>query len=208
MVNQDKHPSFGQPVVMNRHHRVLLLAVVLLASCNTSSDSKGTPRTAARSDGNDPSSLWESLRQRPLKLTKISASEPCPRSPSRHLTDAFAAGLGSGPLYPVGGDTISREHRPADGIEDGWGYVKVLWVSPPHELGPYLVRGLRLDAPGQVRFNEGRDSELRLPAGGTATTPGTDWVQWPSYIRVASPGCFGFQVESRDESHPVIFEVT
>lgn len=202
MVIVSTHRSFGQSVVMNRHHGVLLLAVVLLASCNTLGDSKTT------SDVNSQSPVWESLQQRPLKLTKVSASEPCPRSPSRQLTDAFAAGLGSGPLFPVGGNTIAREHRPADGVEDGWAYVKVLWVSPPHERGPYLVRGVRLDAPGEVRFNKGLDRELRLSAGGTATTPGTDWVQWPSYIRVASPGCYGFQVESRDESHPVIFEVT
>jgi hypothetical protein len=193
---------------MNRHRGVLLLAAILLASCNTSSESEAPSTTTVQSDGNTPSSVWERLRRRPLNLSKVSASEPCPRSPSRQLTDAFAAGLGSGPLFPVGHNTFAIEHRPRDGIEDGWAYVKVLWVSPPHELGPYLVRGLRLDAPGEVRFNEGRDSELHLPAGGTATTPGTDWLQWPSYIRVASPGCYGFQVESRDESHPVILEVT
>lgn len=197
----------GQPEAVNRHHGVaLILAAALLTSCDTDSrGSEATSTTTVQSEGSP--SEWTRLQRRPVELSQISASAPCPTSSSGQLSDAFASGLGSGPLFPVGFDGTGGAHWPPDRLVDGWGYLKVLWVSDSGEPGPYLVRGRRLDAPGEVRFNESRDRELRLPAGGTATTPGTSWAQWPSHLLVTAPGCYGLQVDSRDESLPVIFEV-
>lgn len=193
--------------MVNRHQgTALLLVVSLLTSCTPdSSRSESTSRTTVPSEGSR--SAWERIPRRPLQLRGVPASASCPNSSSGQLADAFAPGLGFGPLFPVGFDDAGRVHWPPERLEDGWGYFKVLWVARPSDPGPYLVRGQRLDAPGEVRFNESRDRELRLPGGGTATTPGTAWAQWPSHIRVASPGCYGLQVDSRSESRPVIFEV-
>lgn len=183
-----------------------MLAAAVLTSCDTNSrGSEATGRMTVQSEGSP--SEWTRLQRRPIELSQISTSAPCPTSTSRQLTDAFAPGLGSGPLFPVGFDGTGRAHWPPDRLEDGWGYLKILWVSDSDEPGPYLVRGRRLDAPGEVRFNESHDRELRLPAGGTATTPGTSWAQWPSHILVTSPGCYGVQIDSPSGPRPVIFEV-
>lgn len=196
-----------QPVGMLRHQRVaLMLAAALLTSCDTGSDgSETTSTTTVRSEDSRSARDW--IQGRPLELPQVSASAPCPRSTSGELADAFAPGLGAGPVYPIGFDGTGRADWPPDRLEDGWGYYKVLWVSRPPQSGPYLVRGKRLDAPGEVRFNESRDRELRLRAGGTATTPGTPWAQWPSHIVLASAGCYGLQVDTHVNSHSVIFEV-
>lgn len=197
----------GEPEAVNRHHGVaLMLAAALLTSCDTDRrGSEATSRTTVQSQGSP--SEWMQLQRRRVELSQISASAPCPTSSSGQVAAAFAPGLGSGPLFPIGFDGTGRARWPPDRLEDGWGYFKILWVSDSEEPGPYLVRGRRLDAPGEVRFNESHDRELRLPAGGTATTPGTSWVQWPSHILVSAPGCYGLQIDSRGQSRPVVFEI-
>lgn len=126
-------------------------------------------------------------------------------SPPARVQTAFAPAAGSGPIYAVIEHSGSVPWPPGR-IENGWAFTKVLWVAPPDAPGPYLVRGTRLDAPGEVRFGETNANELRLQVGGTATTPGTDWLQWPSTTRLSGPGCYQYQVDHAAGSETIVFK--
>lgn len=100
------------------------------------------------------------------------------------MSKAYGAGLGAGPVYPVGF---------ADGLlfvvaEGGVYRAKVLWVSAATYAGPVLIRGARLDGHGPVQFSAGNTQpveQLRLLQPG-AFSPDEEpgWREWPSYTVV------------------------
>src|SRR3954470_13313979 len=105
---------------------------------------------------NDPTTL-----RRPLHLPALARGAPCPVSQVDENVDfhafGIAAGLGSGPVYPVGLASGTLVLAPAVNFSSKlWGGQKVLWFVLPSYTGPVLIRGGRLDPPGgDVRFERG-----------------------------------------------------
>jgi hypothetical protein len=140
----------------------------------------------------------------PLRLPKLVPGAACPVSPVDEAVD-FASlgvgrGLGTGPAYPIlGSDAL--ELAPAVNFGSRlWGGQKVLWFVLPSYTGPVLIRGGRLDAKGEVRFEVGNvpPKELFIPAG-------TGARERPSYTRLKGPGCYAYQVDGVGFSHVVVF---
>jgi hypothetical protein len=84
----------------------------------------------------------------------------------------------------------------------------------PSYRGPVLIRGARIDARGQVRFEQGNvpPTQLRIPVSETQGQPGhpvpkgTRYL--PSYTRVRGPGCYAYQADGTTFSRVVIFRAT
>jgi hypothetical protein len=89
------------------------------------------------------------------------------------------------------------------------------WITRDTYSGPLLVRGGRIDQPGELGFGDKRVplDQLRLPAG-----PGPEWDAlrdslpqgWRAAevpIRVSTPGCYAIQVDGIDFSFVATFAV-
>jgi hypothetical protein len=154
-----------------------------------------------------PEDDWAKLR-RPLDLPTIGAGVPCPVSPIDERFDfgryGVAPGIGPGPAWPVGlaqpGSVLRFTYPPPPGslmYGSEWSGNKVLWFVSPAVVGPVLVRGRRIDGPGEVRFDLDKNPspELRLP-----TTLGH-----PSTTRIRAAGCYAYQVDGPSFSYPIVF---
>jgi hypothetical protein len=90
----------------------------------------------------------------------------------------------------------------------GWRYYKILWVAPPSVNGAILIRGRRIDGPGELRFegteNPVKELALTAPAGETPSR----WSNWPSYTRLRAPGCYAYQIDGKDFSTTIVFQAT
>jgi hypothetical protein len=152
---------------------------------------------------------WTYLRKRPLDRVEVALApgSACPVTTQIGHVGSLP-GLGPGPAFPVGTDPIIKipiPPRPEWGPE--WSGSKRLWLLDPTYRGRVLVRGRRLDEPGEVRFVYGRPAftkenqrnpvrELRLEG----------YSDFPAQTRVQSAGCYAYQVEGRTFSYPVVFE--
>lgn len=116
--------------------------------------------------------------------------------------------LGDGPVYIASTGRVSLQDLPK--IGDYW-LVRSVWVTDQRELGPVLVRGGRIDAPGELSFGAGPapDAELRLPIKSYEHTsdqpPG--WRIFNGYIRPDSAGCYAMQLDTLTGSRWLVFEV-
>jgi hypothetical protein len=174
--------------------RILVLALVLLAAVAAG---------AARADS------WSSLH-RALVLKPLAAGARCPVTPSRKLDRGRVPnGVGAGPAYPM-----PARFGP-DGRHPGWIASKTLWGWPP-ELSSkgvhVLVRGRRLDAPGEVRFQLGPDwdtTPLRGELHVDTTSPVGDfgssrWGATVTLLFVRQPGCYGLQLDSERATSTIV----
>ena len=168
--------------------RALALSLVALAGCGD-----GDPPAAARTTADG--------------LPIVAKGDTCPVSEKRFLNEEIAPGLGDGPAYPVGFDDASvmdvvlpppsaSEFRGSE-----WGGQKTLWAIEPGSSRPLTVRGVRLDGPGEVRFQDGRLPPARLELG-----PGSDtWTHGASYTRIRAHGCYAFVVEGEGLREVIVF---
>src|SRR5437868_1702636 len=78
-----------------------------------------------------------------------------------------------------------------------WGGNKINWLRDLAYPGPVLIRGLRLDGPDELRFNDGRLPSLSMRQKGRSN---------PSYTRVRIPGCYAYQVDGTTFSDTIAFE--
>jgi hypothetical protein len=144
---------------------------------------------------NDPFAL-----RRTLHLPKLAAGSACPVSQAHGV----GPGLGAGPAFPVGMASGTLTIAPAVNFGSrAWSGPKVLWLVLPSYTGPILIRGRRLDAKGDVRFDRGDvpPKELLIPASIGARDR-------PSYTRVEGPGCYAYQVDGTSFSTIVVFRAT
>jgi hypothetical protein len=182
-------------------------SVVGVAGCNEGSSAPGatgSPRAAT---------TLTDLRQRPLHIEKLGAGESCPTARPRKLSPAFGPGLGDGPVYPLGfserGVLRFAYPPPKNSLFAGsdWGGQKVLWVSDPKYGGPILIRGQQLDGSNQVRFGQGSAAILQELAfrRHSADNWSGGWRNFPSYTRLRSPGCYGYQVDGAGFTDIIVF---
>ena len=117
--------------------------------------------------------------------------------------------FGDGPVRPAGlgaGGVLSYEAPTENTVwqDRTWGGQKVLWAVDPAVQGPVLVRGRRLDAAGEVAFEDPARPELLLN-----TTPyegqSGGWKDYPSFTRLRSPGCYAYQVDTGQGTWSIVF---
>src|SRR3989440_3582243 len=147
---------------------------------------------------------WRPLR-RPLTLPRLTDGQRCQPSPASDSAPAIATGLGRGPAYAVLG-SASGADLSGEIVRAGWHYHKTLWAFAPRYGGPLLIRALRLDAPGGVRFHVGGPAlvELRVPMSSRAR----HWRYLPSDTLFRTAGCYGFQIDGRGVSEKIVFRVS
>ncbi len=155
---------------------------------------------------------WAKLR-RPLRIPHVASGAPCPVTPkarSPHGYGGFVLGRGPAyPVYPWQAGTLSFVYpvRPKQGTwyPSDWSGDKVLWIVAPRYRGPVLIRGRQVDGPTVLRFGDGSlpPAELRIPAGGVASTGG--YRNEGGYTRLRTSGCYGWQVDETSFSRVIVF---
>ena len=136
--------------------------------------------------------------------------EPCVTTPGKQAAPDLSPALGDGPVYMTGYGTEGTTSYYGGREDEGWYYLKTMWMAPPDFQGFFLLRGHQVDGPNEVRF-----SELFTPtpgleavfspsdAGGT----GSGWLPWIDYVRVRAPGCYGIQVDGQTFGEVIRFRV-
>lgn len=145
--------------------------------------------------------------ERPLQLP-ASGSVDCVATSTTGSVPFIPVALGDGPVYLAGnGFTITGSRQ-----SGGYWFAKAIWIAAPDEPGPILVRGGRIDAPGDLRFGDGSEParELRLPIHSYEHTGGQPlgWRIFVDYVRTPSPGCYAMQLDTFAGSRWLVFEVT
>jgi hypothetical protein len=173
--------------------------MVLCGCASTASAPTSTPYTSASPDP------YAALAQRPLNLPAAEAGT-CPAASGRQVNPGFGDVLGDGPVYAVRSGGIGSLN---DGTD--WLGEKVLWVASPDFTGHAIVRGGRIDAPGEMSFDSGPpEYEMQFDTvNGRYVRPvgpaGADWYNWATYTRVKEPGCYAYQVDRDAFSYTIVF---
>lgn len=161
------------------------------------------PQICRVQEGSVPARLW-----RPMSFSKPAGR--CPATTGARLPDGLPFGgtaFGDGPvrLVLVGAEREARAEL--DVLRDGWYGRKSLWFSAPSYEGPVLLRGMRLDAPGDVAFGESPSSlAVQIPAGpGVNVSDG--YRHWPGGTWVREPGCYGLRADGLDFSVTVVVDL-
>ncbi|GAA4989830.1 hypothetical protein [Actinopolymorpha pittospori] len=152
--------------------------------------------------------------RRPLHFP--STGQKCPVTGGRRLPDGLPFGgvaVGSGPVRGVllqhdakaaVAGTLQLEVQP----RQGWYGGKTLWFSAPSYTGPVLLRGTRLDQPGEVAFGAGRPHALAVqipPGRGVNVVDG--YRAWTGLTWFREPGCYGIQVDGTTFSTSIVIQV-
>jgi hypothetical protein len=164
----------------------------------------GTAGVTGASD-RDP---WASLH-RPLQLKPLPAGATCPVSPKHSLDRGHLSGVGSGPIYPLPSPFSAYDRRP------GWLGSKTIWAWPTNlrtHAVQVLVRGIRLDQPGRMRFELGPQwgsaplaAELHIDTSRTVGSYSQSrWGTTVTMLLVRAPGCYGLQLDSAHGTSTII----
>ena len=154
------------------------------------------------------------LSRHPLHFPVVTSVATCPVSRGRQISPNLGLAAGTGPLSIVGVDAAGNApYGPPSAWGDtlGWGGMpKTLWISPSTFAGPVLVRGQRLDQPGQMGFNSYGGPLLPELHINVATVSSSSPYQGDGnwYIRFNAPGCYGLQVDWLNGTEWIIFRAT
>ena len=150
---------------------------------------------------------------RPLHLPRVAPALPAPfRTASREHARSRPARMpvaGPGPVYPMASVTIPQARLASRVLTLRVGADKKRHGSPALATRVRsLIRGARIDAPGELRF--ARSTGDRLPAlqarRGQAVQP-NGWRVWPGLILVRTPGCYALQVDGLNFSRVIVIRV-
>lgn len=145
--------------------------------------------------------------ERPLQLPSSGPGD-CAATPTTGSVPFVRLALGDGPVY-LAGNVVNITGSRQSG---GYWFAKALWIASPEEPGPILVRGGRIDAPGDLRFGDGSEPArmLQLPIHSYEHTGGqpSGWRIFIAYLRPPSPGCYAMQLDTLAGSRWLVFEVT
>jgi hypothetical protein len=153
-----------------------LMLLVAVAGC---SDQADTPlRSPASDPATSPSVDPFALLRRPWAHPPVAPGSACPVTTDVQRPDrAIGPLLGAGPARPARlGTGAVLEYVAAEG---GWrdrsrGGQKVMWAVDPAVDVPVLVRGRRLDGPGDLAFEDPAEPELRIAPGFHEGQPGAN----------------------------------
>lgn len=190
---------------------LLSVAVCALSACSGTSTSE---------DRVAPNAVDE-LRRRPLNLPSV-ADGQCPASTQvSQPTPDLGKMLGDTLVRPVFGTETGVAMRFGKVEKLGsayWGGGKVLWAVAPEVQSEVLVRGHQLGGPSEVRFFYGgvvafRDeavSELVIDhhsAPAQIDGSGNGWRHVVTATAVQEPGCYAVQIDTRERSEILVFQV-
>ncbi len=164
---------------------------------------------------NCPSGGVPAMLRRRMRLPHLAARIRCPVSaPGRNVSRWTGVAIGPGPIYalsygPFGRTAILPFVLPSRAVLFGgsaWGGQVLKWLGAPSYHGPVLIRGRKLTGRDGLGFNAGvvPQAEMDLPPDGVLYNSG-GWRQWPGYVRLRSPGCYGLQVDGTTFSEVIIF---
>lgn len=163
--------------------RAILILVACLALCLAGCTAPGVASTPTpNATATATADVWQPLR-RPTHLPTLAPGSPCPVERERTVWSGAGVAIGAGPAYAAAPWVHDALPLHGTNVEGGWYYLKVLWFAPPNAAGPYLIRGQRIDSPGELGFESGADpaSALHLPAGAGGSPDG--WSTWATYTR-------------------------
>lgn len=155
---------------------------------------------------------WDDLR-RPLVLPSIPPGGDCPVRGIAQHTPQYGKGAGEGPFFVTmayDGSNATMTYTLGDAWVGDWGGQKTLWYADPAYQGRALIRGRRIDGPGEVRFDyvQGASlaAELRVDTR-EARQPNGQWPSWigATRLRLDSPGCYAFQVDGDTFTEVIVF---
>ena len=195
--------------------KLVLVAVVALTACTAApapSPSPSSPTARVDAGGNVLPPLvdeatWARLAGHPLTLGSLAPGLPCPKSATAEFSPFTGPIAGPGPVYATGNTAFYTR------ADDGTLRAKVAWISRPEYTGPALIRGRRLDAPGDVRFAPGGGpitTELHFEYDTRVRAAGSDegWRFLPSTVVIGATGCYGFQIDGLDWTVTIVMDTT
>lgn len=155
---------------------------------------------------------WAPLR-RALRLKPLAPGARCPATSRRRLDHGRLAGYGAGPVHPTGFSLSTDSRHP------GWLASKTIWTWPAslrHKHIRVLVRGIRLDRPGLVRFQLGPNwgsapltRELHLDTSQTVGSfSNSDWGTTVTLLFAHQPGCYGLQLDTAAGTSTIVIRLT
>lgn len=202
-----------------------LATVAVIGAATTLTTNWPGSRSSGQQAALTPAHNLAELHQRPLHLPTVAAGMPCPVSPSHTyptgggFTGPYTA-VGNGPFTLTGNGTVPVNFKTPDNdmyAGTGWPGMKVIWRLSDQYAGPVLLRGARIDGPGELRFDRylgavGDDSGWQT---GTAypdlaydTSGSTPMLEtYPSGVRMKAPGCYAVQVDGTSFSDTIVFKV-
>jgi len=197
--------------------KLVLAATVWSTACASPAPGVGSPGPSSptpsvRTDrvGNVLTPLvddatWAQLAAHRLRLPSLAAGAACPVTPAVPITTFVGPVAGPGPVYSIG-NRIFYSRAP-----DGSLFTKVAWLSRPDYKDAALIRGARIDAPGDVRFQAGGGpltGELRFEYDTGTRSQGSEegWRFLPSTVVIDGPGCYAFQVDGVDWSLTIVMD--
>jgi hypothetical protein len=186
------------------------------------------PTTPADACADNPCTAAEVVAgiRKPLDLPSVGPGEACPVSPTRRFAPGAGftgpiEAVGAGPVYVAAGSSAIRMSPGQDGSAAGSGWLeqKVIWVVDRSYVGGLLLRGGRIDGPGEIRFlhylgavgytdgaGDGkRHPELAYVRGGLSAAGSDTLSSYPSGIFVDEPGCYAVQVDGVGFSETLVF---
>lgn len=152
------------------------------------------------------------LASRKLLFEQLPEGAACPTDAGRIFkTKDFTVVALGGDRQVQPGLAMSRPRQAATGRividrgPNGWWGFKTLWFARPSYQGPFLVRGLRLDRAGEIRFGEGPHANM-LAVRNQTMNGSQGFRQVPGGTHVKGPGCYGWQVDGVGFSYRIVFE--
>lgn len=192
------------------------LALVAASCADGSSSSGGATGGEAEAGRSDTSRELGALRKRPLEAAHRRGTDCATTEPQEDPTLETAPVVRAGPVFAAGfeGPPGTRAAYDPAATEDGdWFVWKVLWVAKHAPDGPVLVRGTRVDQPGELRFSRSGGAtatpELVLTRGNAnhwpPGHPHPGEADWPSLLLFMGPGCYYLQADAVDGSGAFTF---
>jgi len=144
-----------------------------------------------------------------LDLPTLPAGVACAVSPEQvahDLSTEFGDGpaVGVGPIYALMGEMHAGVLRYSTSSSSSWAPSKVLWIAKPEVNGRFVIRGAQIDGQEWIGFGISASPEFALQ---WEVTAGAGWASLASEIRIMAPGCYAFQVDGRQGSEVIAFQV-
>ena len=164
---------------------------------------------AAAAPAGSAGNPWAALR-RPLQLKPLAPGAVCPVTKQHGLDRGHLTGVGTGPVYPSPSFFSAYDRVP------GWLGSKTIWTWPTALIAKQtrvLVRGIRLDAAGPMRFQLGpqwdgsRLTELHLDTTHVVGSfSNSRWGTTVTMLLVKTPGCYGLQLDTAKGTSTIVVE--
>jgi len=145
---------------------------------------------------------YAELGRRPLQLPSVPSGEACPITPAIDVVSFVGGAIGTGLVFlDFDGRWAADHSRESGPVFLSFGGGRAIWVADSSELGPILIRGRRIDGPGELRFGTDTTSELRLPIHAFAHSAGQPpawrmFISPDTALHPSVPGCYAVQVDT------------